>query len=314
MQDTTAPSLTGASATPDPVELGASVHLGVQATDLGGVSSVTVDILGPNGYSMVNASLPAGAGNSYGRSFVMDSVATYAYTITAVDASGNARTVSGSFVVQDTAAPVASAGPDQSVVQGTTVTFDGSASTDNDAVANCTWTFSDAGTQTLAGAAPTYTFSRAGTFVVMLTVKDPSGNTATDTMTVTVTALPPSTGSITGTVRDAAGAPIAGATVDLISGTTKLGSTTTDAQGHFAFANVAAGTYDVVAYKSGYDAGSAQVTVVGGQTATASVHLNIVPVPPPPAGTDWLVILAILGAVVAAAAVAGFLILRRRKG
>jgi len=86
----------------------------------------------------------------------------------------------------DLVPPVAAAGPDVSVDEDTTVTFDGSASTDNLGIASYTWTFTDGGGQILTGAIATYVFATPGTYVVTLTVQDADGNTDTDTLTVTV--------------------------------------------------------------------------------------------------------------------------------
>ncbi len=85
-------------------------------------------------------------------------------------------------------APTANAGPDQSVYVGDQVTFDGSGSTDNIQVENYTWTFAyDGHNQTLTGVNPKFTFAIAGTYTVTLTVKDPTGDSNTDTTVIAVT-------------------------------------------------------------------------------------------------------------------------------
>jgi len=87
------------------------------------------------------------------------------------------------------------------------------------------------------------------------------------------------TGTISGTVTDAStGNPISGASVST-NPTTLL--VTTDAQGRFSISNVTPGSYTVSASASGYIAGSASVTVTGGQTATANLALQ----PEPTTGT-----------------------------
>ncbi len=86
----------------------------------------------------------------------------------------------------DTVPPVANAGPDLVVNEDTTVTFDGSRSTDNVGVASYTWTFMDGSIQTLAGVTASYVFAAPGTYVVTLTVRDADGNVGTDSLTVTV--------------------------------------------------------------------------------------------------------------------------------
>ncbi|UCE15713.1 MAG: right-handed parallel beta-helix repeat-containing protein [Candidatus Bathyarchaeota archaeon] len=92
----------------------------------------------------------------------------------------------------DETKPVADAGPDQLVVNGTTVTFDGSGSTDNlgivnYGITNYTWTFTDNITKVLTGINPNYTFYNSGNFNVTLNVSDYSGNWDTNQMWVNVT-------------------------------------------------------------------------------------------------------------------------------
>jgi len=87
----------------------------------------------------------------------------------------------------DETKPIADAGPDQLVVNGTNVTFNGSGSTDNLGIANYTWTFTDNNTQVLTGVNANYTFFNVGNFSVTLNVSDYSGNWDTDKMGVNVT-------------------------------------------------------------------------------------------------------------------------------
>src|SRR2546426_4227915 len=82
--------------------------------------------------------------------------------------------------------PVANAGPDFVGNEDTTVSFDGSRSTDNVGIASYTWTFMDGSMQTLSGMAASYVFATPGTYVVTLTVRDADGNVGTDSLTVTV--------------------------------------------------------------------------------------------------------------------------------
>jgi len=91
-----------------------------------------------------------------------------------------------SFKVADTKPPVAHAGPDQTVNPDTLVTFDGSGSSDNIGITSYTWTFMDVTPQTLTSVNPTYTFATPGTYTVTLKVTDATGNSATDTVLITV--------------------------------------------------------------------------------------------------------------------------------
>jgi hypothetical protein len=186
VQDTTPPLLVGASAAPNPVELGGTVTIAVTATDLAGFSSVTVEIRDPSN-AVVGTFAMALVGSSYQYGYDPSLLGTYAFTITATDPSGNPATASGTFVSQDTSNPVASAGADQTVDVGALVAFSGEASTDNDGVVNYTWTFTEGGqTRTLYGVAPTHAFPAAGTYVVTLRATDASDNFGEDTVTITV--------------------------------------------------------------------------------------------------------------------------------
>lgn len=89
-------------------------------------------------------------------------------------------------ITLDTTNPTANAGNDQTVVEDTLVTFNGSASWDENGIATYTWTFTDVTPHTLTDVTPTYNFTTPGTYLVTLAVEDAAGNTATDTVIITV--------------------------------------------------------------------------------------------------------------------------------
>lgn len=92
---------------------------------------------------------------------------------------------------------MANAGPDLTVGKGTTVRFNGSASSDNVGIANYTWTFlHDGNPVSLHGATPEFRFRKEGNHTVTLTVTDAGGNTDFDTMTVTVEPVDDGKGTI----------------------------------------------------------------------------------------------------------------------
>lgn len=99
-----------------------------------------------------------------------------------------------SIEVPDTEDPVADAGPDQTVEEGTKVEFDGSGSTDNDGISNYTWTFTyDGEIIRLYGETPSFMFDTPGNYIVTLAVLDfavPT-NTDSDIFRVNVTEIPP---------------------------------------------------------------------------------------------------------------------------
>jgi protocatechuate 3,4-dioxygenase beta subunit len=74
-------------------------------------------------------------------------------------------------------------------------------------------------------------------------------NEGTNTLSVTMVAIPPPTGTLTGKVTDSAtGAAISGVTVSL-AGT----NTTTDSSGNYGFTGITPGTYVITFTKAGYN-------------------------------------------------------------
>ena len=126
-------------------------------------------------------------------------VGTITYYIKAKDAVGNEAkdplTDSYSITITDNDSPIANAGPDQSVVVNTTVTLNGSGSSDNIGIVSYKWDFDvsngvnwDAPDAT--GVIMTTSYSVIGTYTVTLQVSDAAGSTTTDTAVITATEIP----------------------------------------------------------------------------------------------------------------------------
>ncbi len=115
----------------------------------------------------------------------------YDVTLNVTDISGNWDTDPTIVAVFDITSPIANAGPDQTVDEGTLVTFDGSASSDNAGIVEYEWTFRDDGPVSLMGMGPNYRFDDPGTFIVTLKVTDAADNSNLDTLTVTVNDITP---------------------------------------------------------------------------------------------------------------------------
>ncbi|MFB6223138.1 MAG: PKD domain-containing protein [Haloarcula sp.] len=94
----------------------------------------------------------------------------------------------------DTTAPTADAGSDQSVTAGSSMSFDGSASSDNRKITKYEWDVDDDGKYELTGKKPSHTYSSTGSKTVTLRVTDGNGNTATDTVKVDVSSSSTSSG------------------------------------------------------------------------------------------------------------------------
>ncbi|HIH00935.1 TPA: PKD domain-containing protein, partial [Thermoplasmata archaeon] len=119
--------------------------------------------------------------------YTFDTPDVYTVELVVIDTIGQESSVDTMFLtVIDVTDPVANAGLDVSVPSGSTVTLDGSLSSDNVAIVSYTWTFSDDGSQSLDGEEADYTFENVGSFAITLTVEDAAGNSDTDLVTVTV--------------------------------------------------------------------------------------------------------------------------------
>jgi len=161
---------------------------------------------------------------------------------------------------------------------GSTVTFDGSTSTDTEDSGDLStwhWNFGDdSDDETATGEKPTHIFDEAGTYTVKLTVTDWAGGTATTSHDITVTAastgsgVSPGTGSHTLTINvvDTSGNGVSGVTVGLYSSNILVGQATTT-NGYATFSKVD-GVYTITATKSGYNDASAVVTVSSDTTRT----------------------------------------------
>jgi outer membrane receptor protein involved in Fe transport len=89
-----------------------------------------------------------------------------------------------------------------------------------------------------------------------------------------VQASPVAAEEIQGQVQDALGRPLAGASLSLKTATgSVVAHTQSDAAGHFTFTNASQGTYAVQAEKSGFQLGTAIVTVSTGKGASTTVTL-----------------------------------------
>ncbi len=120
-------------------------------------------------------------------SYTFTEPGTYVVILRVRDTAGQTASDSVTITVRDITPPVADAGPDQTAIHGTTVVLDGSASSDNVGIVSWAWALNDGGPVVLWGETVQHRFDNIGTYVVTLTVTDSSGNTASDTVTITVT-------------------------------------------------------------------------------------------------------------------------------
>ena len=135
--------------------------------------------------------------------FTPDTAAVLVFTLTVTDDSGDSATNTNADTVTITVTaplatnqpPVANAGDDQSVTTGTEVTLTGSATDPDGDALTYSWTQTSGTNVTLSNTAiagPTFTApDTAAELVFTLTVTDDSGDSATNTGTVTITIAAP---------------------------------------------------------------------------------------------------------------------------
>jgi outer membrane receptor protein involved in Fe transport len=93
-------------------------------------------------------------------------------------------------------------------------------------------------------------------------------------MATAVKAAPGSADQIQGTIKDALGRPLSGASLVLKApDETIIGQTKSDADGRFVFTSVTPGTYAIVAEKTGFQASTAIVTVEAGTAASTTLTM-----------------------------------------
>ncbi|MCK4444410.1 MAG: PKD domain-containing protein, partial [Thermoplasmata archaeon] len=132
--------------------------------------------------------------NTYSGAIVVGTMTEGSHTLhfKAVDNVENEEGIRSISILLDITSPVADTGDDLEVVEGNTVTLDGSGSNDGasgSGVDEYTWTFvHDGSTITLDGVNPTYEFDEKGSYIVTLTVRDKAGHESTDTVMVKVEA------------------------------------------------------------------------------------------------------------------------------
>ena len=125
-------------------------------------------------------------------SYRFDNPGIFVVTLKVINEKGNWNWDSMAVTVIDITPPVADAGPNETINESDTVTFNGSKSSDNVGIVKYTWTFKDGiGDVTLFGEASSHTFEIPGIYLVTLNVTDAVRLWGTDTMTVTVNDITP---------------------------------------------------------------------------------------------------------------------------
>ena len=234
-------------------------------------------------------------------------------TLTVWDSSLNNDSTQAVITYLDTENPIANAGADITVAIGTTVTFNGSASTDNGRIVKYQWEFIyDLEEVTLFGETQTFTFDASGSYNLLLTVYDQSGNTGDTTFIVNVIG----TGNLEGVVNDENGKPIEGAKVTFLQTKKHLmtkHSTTTDSMGRFSFTDIPMGKASYTVSKGGFGDFEGEVNIPALGTASlesSDIVLEEEAINPSP---NAFVIFGLILLVLIIIAVVVFLVVRSKK-
>jgi len=156
---------------------------GGASTDDKGISSYSWDFDASNGIQS------DATGKTVSR--VFNTAGKFTVTLTVTDTSGQKSSDTLILIVNaPDKAPIAKAGPDITITAGSSVTFNGGASTDDKGISSYSWDFDASnGIQSDAtGKSVSKVFIKAGKFTVTLTVTDTIGQRSSDTLIVTVNA------------------------------------------------------------------------------------------------------------------------------
>ena len=230
-------------------------------------------------------------------------------TLTVFDQWDNSAFKTVTVEVPDTEKPKASAGDDMTVKKGTTVTLDGSSSTDNGGISSFKWKFDYNGEdQVLDGKIVTFTFDKAGEYEIELTVTDHFLNRGTDKIIINVL----DNGTLSGTVLDGDGQPIQGAKVTVTDSDGTDHTATTGTDGSFSI-SVPEGQVTWTIEKSGYDKleGTSNIQIM---EITVVDDTETVMKRTEDKGSPFIVIvIIILVIVILCGLVLGVILLRKRK-
>jgi hypothetical protein len=191
IEDNTRPSVAALENNPQ-IEVYSDVNLTANATDNFELAGAWVIIYTPSGSPMGNFTMLENPGvvANYYYELSLGSLGEFTYFVAVRDTSGNWNASWEKVTVVDETPPVADAGPEREVVQGTVVSLDGRGSSDNYGnVDEFNWTFDyDGSPVLLTTSIQLYTFDIPGNYTITLEVTDSSGNKDTDLTWVNVSA------------------------------------------------------------------------------------------------------------------------------
>ncbi len=232
-------------------------------------------------------------------------------TLTVFDQWDNSNSKVVTVEVPDTERPKASAGDDMTVKKGTTITLDGSSSTDNGGISSFKWKFDYNGEdQVLDGKIVTFTFDKAGEYEIELTVTDHFLNRGTDKITIKVL----DNGTLSGIVQDGDGKPIQGAKVTVTDSDGNEYTVITGTDGSF-LVSVPEGQVTWKIEKSGYRSleGASSIEIM--EDTELSSSDTMMKRSESDGGSPIIpIIVALLAVIILAGAIIGFIVVKKGSG
>jgi PKD repeat protein len=196
---------------------------------------------------------------------------TYTVSLTVADQEG-ASTTSTTTATVAADPPTVSAGPNQTVNEGSSVSFSGTASGGVGAL-TYQWSFGD-GTLASGSLTPTHTYTSDGTYTATLTVTDSQNNVATSTTQVTVNNVAPTVSiggpysSVTGAAISFTGSGSVPDSGDTLTYSWNFGDNTTSTLQNPTHIYTTAGTYTVSLTIADQEGASTTSTTTATVTAT----------------------------------------------
>jgi chitodextrinase len=199
---------------------------------------------------------------------------SYNYVVEAVDQYGNStksQVVAAIPLDNDIYPPTAVAGDDRVAIVGMPIQFDGTLSKDNDRIERYMWDFGDG--ITAEGPQPIHAYAEEGTYTVTLTVADPAGNLASESVQAVVRPQQ-QVGTLEVRVLDAdTGAPLSGASIYVDFPDDSPPRFTANSSG-IALVVASPGNYNVSAYKTGYLPAEINTSIMQYQDTTLTIRLQ----------------------------------------
>ncbi len=285
--------LVGRDNLPPTADAGAAIYVGLEGVGVGFDGSGTTDNCGIDELTFRWDFSDGGTAFGIAPTHVFNESGSYTGLLTVTDPAGNADTAAFTINVGNQG-PVAVAGPDDSGRWGRPIAFNGSAAdpgSGDQGTLSFAWDFGDGSPSASGGASTSHSYAAPGVYTATLTACDDEGACDNDERTITVSArevtasfLGASAGTfgtattLTASLTDEFGQPVAGRTVTFQVGADPLLTATTNGSGVASVQytpSVSAGVHQVAVTFAGdalYSGASASGSFTAGAKPTQVVY------------------------------------------